>query len=508
MRHPGNRSMILYRMTLWLFAACFALLLSFSFKSLETFASFDASIPVTSIDHLYGNCLVLLKKGDSLQDFLAANPDYAKVLAYTSAGSRPIVMSVNFYTTSLEQAPAGLLRIPGVVNPTEGYSISHELSSVSLAVWIYDPQNPQILPIENYSDEALPRPLSQVYTTESTMEQLHSDLMNNCGTQIQCRLEGGYILDLPLSWDLSGINMQQPGVYEAPGTPLLPEGLLLPTSLAPFSCSVVVQDPGSFILSPLTRYRSFPAFLWQKDVTPTAENLTLWYSTGDGNWLADTEQEYFVFLNPGLLALDPTAFLSDTSYYLQIGYEEIFSNIMEVRFTDSDLICNDIGGDRDGVDRLPQEIPEPSPDKPVDEETADEGATSEDATSEDAINEETINEEITNEEITNEEVTDVEVTDVEVTDVDPNDGTTESGKSDDKVQDTTLPDTVVSESSPIAEVPGSDASSTEPDPMTEQTEAAPAPENASSPLWLILPAGSATLLGVILFLHVRRKQLW
>ena len=505
MRHPGYRSMILYRMTLWLFAAYFAFLLPFSFKSLETFASSDVSIPVTSIDHLYGNCMVLLKKGDSLQDFLTENPEYAKVLAYTSSGSRPVVMSVNFDTTSLD---IGLNCISGRVIPDDGHSISEELSSVSLAVWVYDPQNPQILPIEGYSDDALPKPLQQVYTTENTKETLHENLMEQSGSQLRCLLEGGYILDLPLSWDLSGINMHQPGVYEAVGTPLLPEGLLLPTSLAPLSCSVVVQEPGSFILSPLTRFRSFPAFLWQVDVTPAEENLTLWYSTGDGNWLADTEEDYFVYLLPGLLALDPTAFLTDTSYYLQIEYEGIFSNIMEVRFTDSDLICKDIGGDRDGVDRLPQEIPEPSPDEPADketanEETADEETADKEATSEDAINEETINEEITNEEITNEEVTDVEVTDV-----DPNDGTTESGKSDDNVKDTTLPDTVISESSPMAEVPGSDASSTEPDPITEQTEAVPAPENASSPLWLMLPAGSATLLGVILFLHVRRKQLW
>lgn len=485
MRQQRNRSLIFCRIALWLFAAFFTLLLASSFKSLETFASSDADIPVTSINHPYSNCLVLLKKGDSLQEFLEANPDYARVLACTSAGSRPVVMSVSFDTTPLEQHAAGLVSISGRVTPSEGYSISDELSFVSLAVWLYDPEDLQVLPIENYSHEALPGPLQQVYTTESTMEQLQSDLETDCGPQIQCRLEGGYILDSPLSWDLSETDMQQPGVYEALGMPLLPEGLQLPDSLAPFSCSVVVQEPGRFVLSPLTRYRSFPAFLWQEAVTPLEDKLTLWYSTGDGNWVADTAHDYLVYLKPGLLALYPAAFLPDVSYYLQVEYEGNFSNIMEIRFTDSDLIYNDIGGDRDGVDRLPQKIPEPSPVVSAGKETA----------GEDGADEKTDGKDESSGSLSDDTLSASHPILPETADPPPQPS-----------NDTSAADAAEIEQPGEEKTSRLDISATEPVSQTERTEAAPAPEKTSSPLWLLLPTGSAMLLGIILFLYERRKH--
>ena len=315
----------------------------------------QADIPIVRIDAPFGSELFLLSQGSDVQTFLDADPALSLAIAYTGEGRVRQPVPVVYDTEGFDSTASGLTFLEGIAMPHAGYSIDEEIAAVRLPFFLYHAEYPAELPVSGFAHSLTP-PLT-VYTTDSPTEEILQDIKRQ--TTLTYRVGDAYNCTVPISWDAREVRAGTPGTYPLYAVPDLPDGLVLPDRYSVCATFVTVQQPGVLALAPPVLYHSNLVTMWQEDMTPDEDLLTLWYAVEDGPWTADDNHTYMIgSLSRGMLYFNRSALVPETKYYFQLEYDGMLSNILRIVPEEGEFRCSDVGGDRDAVDRTPQKPPE------------------------------------------------------------------------------------------------------------------------------------------------------
>lgn len=314
----------------------------------------QADIPIVRIEVPLDSELLLLSQDGDVQELLDADPALSMAIAYTETGRVWQPVTVVYDTEEFDCTAPGFTFLEGTVVPHTGYSIDEETAAVRLPVFLYHAEHPAELPVSGFAHVLTP-PLT-VYTTDDSVEEILHDVKRQ--TTLTYRVADAYNLTIPMTWDASEVLTGTPGTYPLYAVPDLPDGLTLPGQYSVRAASVTVQQPGVLALASPVLYHSNLVTLWQEDLTPDETLLTLWYAVEDGPWTPDDSHTYTIgSLSGGKLYFNRPALIPETSYYFQLEYDGMLSNILRIVPEEGEFRCSDVGGDRDAVDRTPQKPP-------------------------------------------------------------------------------------------------------------------------------------------------------
>lgn len=163
--------------------------------------------------------------------------------------------------------------------------------------------------------------------------------------------EGGSDV-LKIEWDLSGVDADTPGLYQAKGTLVLPENavfspeITLPEIVVPVS----VQSPGKPEINCFMIGRGAFVFPWV-GFTCNLEQVSVWISENNEKWRQLSEDE-IKYLDNHQLILESKLFKKDKPYALQVRYKDGETEILSFVYQEDNMIYNYNDGNRDGDDAV------------------------------------------------------------------------------------------------------------------------------------------------------------
>ena len=278
--------------------------------------------------------------------------------------SRSERFSVCWDFSAIDQTTLGDYAATGRIELPEGYCFGENvLKELVISVHVEKTPPAVIISIEQwypYTDAfALPQG-----STEETLNHL----LRFSPHHLECYTENKISYSALVEWDLSDIDFDTVGLYQAKGRLAAPEntefadGIVFPEISIPVS----IQAPGRPDINCVIAARGNLCFPW---VTPPGDpdKINVWLSENDEPW---KQLEDGVYAGKEMLSIKTYLLTSGNSYRLQVDYDGGQTGILSFTYSDELVLEGYYKGDRDGGDAKgnpPGSITQPPPEQKVEQ---------------------------------------------------------------------------------------------------------------------------------------------
>lgn len=278
--------------------------------------------------------------------------------------SRSERFSVCWDFSAIDQTTLGDYAATGRIELPEGYCFGENvLKELVISVHVEKTPPAVIISIEQwypYTDAfALPQG-----STEETLNHL----LRFSPHHLECYTENKISYSALVEWDLSDIDFDTVGLYQAKGRLAAPEntefadGIVFPEISIPVS----IQAPGRPDINCVIAARGNLCFPW---VTPPGDpdKINVWLSENDEPW---KQLEDGVYAGKEMLSIKTYLLTSGNSYRLQVDYDGGQTGILSFTYSDELVLEGYYKGDRDGGDAKgnpPDSITQPPPEQKVEQ---------------------------------------------------------------------------------------------------------------------------------------------
>ena len=278
--------------------------------------------------------------------------------------SRSERFSVCWDFSAIDQTILGDYAATGRIELPEGYCFGENvLKELVISVHVEKTPPAVIISIEQwypYTDAfALPQG-----STEETLNHL----LRFSPHHLECYTENKTSYSALVEWDLSDIDFDTVGLYQAKGRLAAPEntefadGIVFPEISIPVS----IQAPGRPDINCVIAARGNLCFPW---VTPPGDpdKINVWLSENDEPW---KQLEDGVYAGKEMLSIKTYLLTSGNSYRLQVDYDGGQTGILSFTYSDELVLEGYYKGDRDGGDAKgnpPGSITQPPPEQKVEQ---------------------------------------------------------------------------------------------------------------------------------------------
>lgn len=284
--------------------------------------------------------------------------------------SRSERLSVCWDFSAIDQTTLGDYAATGRIELPEGYCFGENvLKELVISVHVEKTPPAVIISIEQwypYTDAfALPQG-----STEETLNHL----LRFSPHHLECYTENKISYSALVEWDLSDIDFDTVGLYQAKGRLAAPEntefadGIVFPEISIPVS----IQAPGRPDINCVIAARGNLCFPW---VTPPGDpdKINVWLSANDEPW---KQLEDGVYAGKEMLSIKTYLLTSGNSYRLQVDYDGGQTGILSLTYSDELVLKGYYKGDRDGGDAKgnpPGSITQPPPEQNIDQKVEQNG---------------------------------------------------------------------------------------------------------------------------------------
>lgn len=284
--------------------------------------------------------------------------------------SRSERLSVCWDFSAIDQTTLGDYAATGRIELPEGYCFGENvLKELVISVHVEKTPPAVIISIEQwypYTDAfALPQG-----STEETLNHL----LRFSPHHLECYTENKTSYSALVEWDLSDIDFDTVGLYQAKGRLAAPEntefadGIVFPEISIPVS----IQAPGRPDINCVIAARGNLCFPW---VTPPGDpdKINVWLSANDEPW---KQLEDGVYAGKEMLSIKTYLLTSGNSYRLQVDYDGGQTGILSLTYSDELVLKGYYKGDRDGGDAKgnpPSSITQPPPEQNIDQKVEQNG---------------------------------------------------------------------------------------------------------------------------------------
>ena len=284
--------------------------------------------------------------------------------------SRSERFSVCWDFSAIDQTTLGDYAATGRIELPEGYCFGENvLKELVISVHVEKTPPAVIISIEQwypYTDAfALPQG-----STEETLNHL----LRFSPHHLECYTENKISYSALVEWDLSDIDFDTVGLYQAKGRLAAPEntefadGIVFPEISIPVS----IQAPGRPDINCVIAARGNLCFPW---VTPPGDpdKINVWLSANDEPW---KQLEDGVYAGKEMLSIKTYLLTSGNSYRLQVDYDGGQTGILSFTYSDELVLEGYYKGDRDGGDAKgnpPGSITQPPPEQNIDQKVEQNG---------------------------------------------------------------------------------------------------------------------------------------
>lgn len=284
--------------------------------------------------------------------------------------SRSERFSVCWDFSAIDQTTLGDYAATGRIELPEGYCFGENvLKELVISVHVEKTPPAVIISIEQwypYTDAfALPQG-----STEETLNHL----LRFSPHHLECYTENKISYSALVEWDLSDIDFDTMGLYQAKGRLAAPEntefadGIVFPEISIPVS----IQAPGRPDINCVIAARGNLCFPW---VTPPGDpdKINVWLSENDEPW---KQLEDGVYAGKEMLSIKTYLLTSGNSYRLQVDYDGGQTGILSFTYSDELVLEGYYKGDRDGGDAKgnpPGSITQPPPEQNIDQKIEQNG---------------------------------------------------------------------------------------------------------------------------------------
>lgn len=284
--------------------------------------------------------------------------------------SRSERFSVCWDFSAIDQTTLGDYTATGRIELPEGYYFGENvLKELVISVHVEKTPPAVIISIEQwypYTDAfALPQG-----STEETLNHL----LRFSPYRLECYTENKTSYSALVEWDLSDIDFDTVGLYQAKGRLAAPEntefadGIVFPEISIPVS----IQAPGRPDINCVIAARGNLCFPW---VTPPGDpdKINVWLSENDEPW---KQLEDGVYAGKEMLSIKTYLLTSGNSYRLQVDYDGGQTGILSFTYSDELVLEGYYKGDRDGGDAKgnpPGSITQPPPEQNIDQRVEQNG---------------------------------------------------------------------------------------------------------------------------------------
>ena len=284
--------------------------------------------------------------------------------------SRSERFSVCWDFSAIDQTTLGDYAATGRIELPEGYCFGENvLKELVISVHVEKTPPAVIISIEQwypYTDAfALPQG-----STEETLNHL----LRFSPHHLECYTENKTSYSALVEWDLSDIDFDTVGLYQAKGRLAAPEntefadGIVFPEISIPVS----IQAPGRPDINCVIAARGNLCFPW---VTPPGDpdKINVWLSENDEPW---KQLEDGVYAGKEMLSIKTYLLTSGNSYRLQVDYDGGQTGILSFTYSDELVLEGYYKGDRDGGDAKgnpPGSITQPPPEQNIDQKVEQNG---------------------------------------------------------------------------------------------------------------------------------------
>ena len=284
--------------------------------------------------------------------------------------SRSERLSVCWDFSAIDQTTLGDYAATGRIELPEGYCFGENvLKELVISVHVEKTPPAVIISIEQwypYTDAfALPQG-----STEETLNHL----LRFSPHHLECYTENKISYSALVEWDLSDIDFDTVGLYQAKGRLAAPEntefadGIVFPEISIPVS----IQAPGRPDINCVIAARGNLCFPW---VTPPGDpdKINVWLSANDEPW---KQLEDGVYAGKEMLSIKTYLLTSGNSYRLQVDYDGGQTGILSLTYSDELVLEGYYNGDRDGGDAKgnpPGSITQPPPEQNIDQKVEQNG---------------------------------------------------------------------------------------------------------------------------------------
>lgn len=284
--------------------------------------------------------------------------------------SRSERFSVCWDFSAIDQTTLGDYAATGRIELPEGYCFGENvLKELVISVHVEKTPPAVIISIEQwypYTDAfALPQG-----STEETLNHL----LRFSPHHLECYTENKISYSALVEWDLSDIDFDTVGLYQAKGRLAAPEntefadGIVFPEISIPVS----IQVPGRPDINCVIAARGNLCFPW---VTPPGDpdKINVWLSANDEPW---KQLEDGVYAGKEMLSIKTYLLTSGNSYRLQVDYDGGQTGILSLTYSDELVLEGYYNGDRDGGDAKgnpSDSITQPPPEQNIDQKVEQNG---------------------------------------------------------------------------------------------------------------------------------------
>ena len=284
--------------------------------------------------------------------------------------SRSERFSVCWDFSAIDQTTLGDYAATGRIELPEGYCFGENvLKELVISVHVEKTPPAVIISIEQwypYTDAfALPQG-----STEETLNHL----LRFSPHHLECYTENKISYSALVEWDLSDIDFDTVGLYQAKGRLAAPEntefadGIVFPEISIPVS----IQAPGRPDINCVIAARGNLCFPW---VTPPGDpdKINVWLSANDEPW---KQLEDGVYAGKEMLSIKTYLLTSGNSYRLQVDYDGGQTGILSLTYSDELVLEGYYNGDRDGGDAKgnpSDNITQPPPEQNIDQKVEQNG---------------------------------------------------------------------------------------------------------------------------------------
>lgn len=278
--------------------------------------------------------------------------------------SRSERFSVCWDFSAIDQTTLGDYAATGRIELPEGYCFGENvLKELVISVHVEKTPPAVIISIEQwypYTDAfALPQG-----STEETLNHL----LRFSPHHLECYTENKISYSALVEWDLSDIDFDTVGLYQAKGRLAAPEntefadGIVFPEISIPVS----IQAPGRPDINCVIAARGNLCFPW---VTPPGDpdKINVWLSENDEPW---KQLENGVYAGQEMLSIKTYLLTPGNSYRLQVDYDGGQTGILSFTYSDKLVLKGYYKGDRDGGDAKgnpSDSITQPPPEQKVEQ---------------------------------------------------------------------------------------------------------------------------------------------
>ena len=278
--------------------------------------------------------------------------------------SRSERFSVCWDFSAIDQTTLGDYAATGRIELPEGYCFGENvLKELVISVHVEKTPPAVIISIEQwypYTDAfALPQG-----STEETLNHL----LRFSPYHLECYTENKTSYSALVEWDLSDIDFDTVGLYQAKGRLAAPEntefadGIVFPEISIPVS----IQAPGRPDINCVIATRGNLRFPW---ITPPGDpdKINVWLSENDKPW---KQLENGVHAGKEMLSLKTYLLTPGNSYRLQVDYDGGQTGILSFTYSDKLVLKGYYKGDRDGGDAKgnpSDSITQPPPEQKVEQ---------------------------------------------------------------------------------------------------------------------------------------------